>query len=110
MVAAFSGTPEPELSAPFSGHTAAGAGLAPGKLQCNLAILPASHALDFLRFCLRNPKPCPIVAVGETGDPMLSTLGRDIDVRTDTPRYRLYRDGRFEARSPTSANTGATTW
>jgi uncharacterized protein YcsI (UPF0317 family) len=81
-------------SGAFSGHTA---GLAPGKLQCNLAILPASHALDFLRFCLRNPKPCPIVAVGETGDPMLSTLGRDIDVRFDTPRYRLYCDGRFEA-------------
>ncbi len=81
-------------SGSFSGHTA---GLAPGKLQCNLAILPASHALDFLRFCLRNPKPCPIVAVGETGDPMLSTLGRYIDVRTDTPRYWLYRDGQFKA-------------
>lgn len=77
-------------SGDFRGHTA---GLAPGKLQCNLAILPEAYALDFLRFCQRNPKPCPVVAIGETGDPMLRTLGPNIDVRLDAPRYRLYRDG-----------------
>ncbi len=77
-------------SGAFTGHTA---GLAPGRLQCNIAILPAKFALDFLRFCLRNPKPCPIVGVGETGDPTLPTLGPDIDIRHDLPRYRLYRDG-----------------
>ena len=76
----------------FSGHTA---GLAPGKLQCNIAILPEDYALDFLRFCLRNPKPCPIVGVGETGDPTLPTLGPDIDIRHDVPRYTLYRNGQF---------------
>jgi len=76
----------------FTGHTA---GLAPGKLQCNIAILAAEHALDFLRFCLRNPKPCPIVGVAETGDPALPTLGPDIDIRHDLPRYRLYREGQF---------------
>ncbi|WP_341861674.1 putative hydro-lyase [Gymnodinialimonas sp. 57CJ19] len=74
----------------FGGHTS---GMAPGKLQCNLAILPAAHALDFLRFCQRNPKPCPVVGVSETGDPMLPTLGHDIDIRTDVPRYRVFRDG-----------------
>lgn len=74
----------------FGGHTS---GMAPGKLQCNLAILPVAHALDFLRFCQRNPKPCPVVGVSETGDPMLPTLGRDIDIRTDVPRYRVFRDG-----------------
>ena len=72
------------------GHTA---GMAPGKLQCNLAILPERHALDFLRFCQRNPKPCPVVAVSETGDPMLPTLGANIDIRTDVPKYRVFRDG-----------------
>lgn len=77
-------------SGAFSGHTS---GMAPGKLQCNLAILPAAHALDFLRFCQRNPKPCPVVGVSETGDPMLPTLGQDIDIRTDVPRYRVFRDG-----------------
>lgn len=77
-------------SGAFDGHTS---GMAPGKLQCNLAILPVAHALDFLRFCQRNPKPCPVVGVSETGDPMLPTLGADIDIRTDVPRYRIFRDG-----------------
>ena len=77
-------------SGAHDGHTA---GLAPGMLQCNLAILPQDHALDFLRFCQRNPKPCPLVGVGDTGDPMMPTLGADIDIRTDVPRYRVFRDG-----------------
>ena len=77
-------------SGAYDRHTA---GLASGKLQCNLAIIPEAYALDFLRFCQRNPKPCPVVGVSDTGDPMLPTLGRDIDVRSDVPRYRVYRDG-----------------
>ena len=59
-------------SGAYAGHTA---GLAAGKLQCNLAILPEAYALDFLRFCQRNPKPCPLVGVGDTGNPILPTLG-----------------------------------
>ena len=74
-------------------HHSHTAGLAPGKLQCNLAIMPERYALDFLRFCQRNPKPCPVVGVSETGDPMLPTLGQDIDIRTDVPRYHVFRDG-----------------
>lgn len=74
-------------------HDSHTAGLAPGKLQCNLAILPQSHAPDFLRFCRRNPKPCPVVGVGEAGDPAMPALGRDIDVRSDVPRYLVFRDG-----------------
>ena len=74
----------------YTGHTA---GLAKGKLQCNLAILPEHDALDFLRFCQRNPKPCPLVGVSDTGDPFLPTLGTDIDIRTDIPKYRVFLDG-----------------
>ncbi len=74
----------------YTGHTA---GLAAGKLQCNLAILPERFALDFLRFCQRNPKPCPVVGVGDTGDPKLRTLGKDIDIRTDVSKYRIFRNG-----------------
>lgn len=77
-------------SGAYQGHTA---GLAAGKLQCNLAILPERYALDFLRFCQRNPKPCPLVGVSDTGNPMLPTLGHDIDIRTDVSRYRVFRDG-----------------
>jgi len=76
----------------YDRHTA---GLAAGKLQCNLAILPEAYALDFLRFCQRNPKPCPVVAVSDTGDPFMRTLGDDIDIRSDVPRYRVFRDGAF---------------
>ncbi len=68
-------------------------GLAPANVQGNLAILPAALASDFLRFCQRNPKPCPLLAVSEPGDPMLPTLGADIDIRSDLPRYRVWRDG-----------------
>ena len=74
----------------YAGHTT---GLAAGKLQCNLAILPEKYALDFIRFCLRNPKPCPIVGVGDSGDPSLPTLGHDIDIRTDVSKYQVFRDG-----------------
>lgn len=77
-------------SGSYGGHTA---GLAAGKLQCNLAILPEEFALDFLRFCQRNPKPCPIVGVGDSGDPNLPTLGHDIDIRSDVSKYRVFRDG-----------------
>jgi uncharacterized protein YcsI (UPF0317 family) len=70
-------------------------GLAPRNAQGNLAILPAALASDFLRFCQRNPKPCPLLAVSEPGDPMLPTLGEDVDIRTDVPRYRLWKNGKL---------------
>jgi uncharacterized protein YcsI (UPF0317 family) len=70
-------------------------GLAPKVAQCNLAILPEKLAADFLRFCQRNPKPCPLLAVSETGDPYLPTLGEDIDIRSDVPLYRVWRDGKL---------------
>lgn len=74
----------------YTGHTA---GLAAGKLQCNLAILPQEFALDFLRFCQRNPKPCPVVGISDNGDPKLPTLGHDIDIRSDVAKYRVFRNG-----------------
>lgn len=74
----------------YEGHTA---GLGKNNLQANLAILPAAHALDFMRFCQRNPKPCPLVGVSDTGNPQMTTLGRDIDIRSDIPAYYVYRNG-----------------
>ncbi len=69
------------------------AGLAHGYVQGNLAILPAALAGDFLRFCQLNPKPCPLLAVSAPGDWRLPSLGEDIDIRTDIPRYRVFRHG-----------------
>jgi uncharacterized protein YcsI (UPF0317 family) len=69
------------------------AGLAPGYVQANLAILPRDWADDFLRFCHANPKPCPLLAVSEAGSPVLSALGAALDLRTDLPRYRVWKRG-----------------
>ena len=75
-------------------HTGHTAGLAPGYVQGNLCILPQEHAADFLLFCQRNPKPCPLLGVSEPGDPRLPALGQDLDIRTDVPLYRVFKDGR----------------
>ena len=72
------------------GHTA---GLAPGYLQGNLVVLPGEWAMDFFRYCQRNPKPCPLVGVSDAGDPILHTLGKDVDVRRDIGSYNVFRDG-----------------
>lgn len=69
------------------------AGLAMGYAQANLVILPQRHAFDFLLFCQRNPKPCPLLEVVERGGFRPVGLAPDADLRTDLPRYRVYRDG-----------------
>lgn len=74
----------------ITGHTA---GLAPGRVQGNLAILPKALADDFLRFCTLNPKPCPIIGMSEPGNPKIPALGLDLDIRTDIPLYRVWKDG-----------------
>jgi len=74
-------------------HRGTTSGCAPGFVQCNIVILPAAWAGDFLRFCQLNPRPCPLVATSASpGDPHLSSLG-DIDIRSDLPGYRVFRDG-----------------
>ena len=74
----------------YRAHTA---GLGRNKLQANLAIMPERYALDFMRFCQRNPKPCPLVGVSDTGNPDMFTLGTGIDIRTDVPAYCVYENG-----------------
>ena len=56
-------------------HTTVTTGLAPGHVQANLVILPADWAEEFAAFCAANPKPCPLIAQSEPGDPTLPTLG-----------------------------------
>jgi uncharacterized protein YcsI (UPF0317 family) len=74
-------------------HAGPTSGLAPGFVQANLAILPHALAEDFLQFCQRNPKPCPLIGISAPGDPHVPALGEDLDIRTDLPRYRVWRDG-----------------
>ncbi len=74
----------------LSGQTS---GLAPGYAQANLVILPKELAGDFLLFCQRNPKPCPLLDVTSPGDPIPRRTAPDGDLRSDTPRYRVWKDG-----------------
>ena len=67
-------------------------GAAHGAVQANLVMLPKAQAFDFLLFCVRNPKPCPILDVLEPGN-FTPAIAPGADLRTDLPRYRIYRDG-----------------
>lgn len=77
-------------SGSLSSHTS---GMAPGYVQANLIILPEAQAADFLRFCQRNPRSCPVLAVSEPGNPFVPGMGEDLDIRTDLPRYRVWENG-----------------
>ncbi|MGH1486925.1 MAG: putative hydro-lyase [Cellvibrionaceae bacterium] len=70
-------------------------GLVSGYVQTNIVILPSALAGDFLKFCVKNPKPCPLIAVSEPGEFQLKDLGPDIDIRTDVPKYLTYTNGQL---------------
>jgi uncharacterized protein YcsI (UPF0317 family) len=71
------------------------AGFAPGYVQANLVVLPRELADDFEGYCRANPKALPLLERTEPGSPVPRQLAPDADLRTDLPRYRLYRDGRL---------------
>ena len=81
------------LAARLGGYEGPTAGFAPGFVQGNLAIMPAEYANEFLRFSQLNPKPCPVIGMSEVGSPHIAALGADLDLRTDLPGYRIWRDG-----------------
>jgi uncharacterized protein YcsI (UPF0317 family) len=67
-------------------------GAAPGYVQANLVILPKEEAFPFLLFCVRNPRPCPILDVLEPGR-VEPGIAPGADLRTDLPKYRIYEKG-----------------
>jgi uncharacterized protein YcsI (UPF0317 family) len=69
------------------------AGLALGYVQANLVAVPRALAFDFLLFCRRNPRPCPLLDVTDPGSAEPREVAPGADVRTDVPRYRAYRYG-----------------
>ncbi len=75
-------------------------GLAPAFAQANLVILDRSLAFELLLFCVRNPKPCPILEIMEPGvwEPRITAPGADI--RTDVPLYRVWKQGELLAETP----------
>jgi uncharacterized protein YcsI (UPF0317 family) len=74
-------------------HAGPTGGLARGCVQTNLVILPGDYAFDFLKFCVRNPRPCPVLEVTDAGSPTPPVMAPDADLRTDVPRYRVYENG-----------------
>lgn len=75
-------------------------GICHGYVQANLVMLPSSEALDFLRFCGRNPQPCPVLEVTDVGDPEPKLMAPGADLRTDLPLYNVYRDGALTETTP----------
>jgi uncharacterized protein YcsI (UPF0317 family) len=67
--------------------------------QANLVILPQAQADEFLLFCQRNPRACPLLAVGEPGQWNVAALGADMDLRSDVPGYNIYRDGQLASQT-----------
>jgi uncharacterized protein YcsI (UPF0317 family) len=71
-------------------------GCCDGYFQANLVVLPRRLAPDFLLFCERNPGPCPLLEVTEPGGFEPRDTAPGADLRTDVPRYRIYRRGHLE--------------
>ena len=74
-------------------HNTVTAGMAAGHVQANLVVLPADWADEFEEFCTANAKACPLLSRSRPGEPRFPDLADDLDVRTDLPRYRVFRDG-----------------
>lgn len=68
-----------------------------GYAQANLAVVPKDHAFDFLLFCNRNPRPCPVIDVTDPGSPHPLFAAPEADLRTDLPRYSVYNNGQLVA-------------
>ncbi|MEO2267481.1 putative hydro-lyase [Pseudoalteromonas pernae] len=76
----------------YSGNTS---GFAPGFVQANLVILPKTYAYDFLRFCQLNPQACPLLGQTDAGAVGLDELAKNLDLRSDLPRYRVFKNGQL---------------
>ncbi|NGO70499.1 putative hydro-lyase [Streptomyces boncukensis] len=75
-----------------AGESETTAGLAPGHVQANLIAVPADWAQDLSLFCAYNRQACPVLDITEAGSPA-TRLAAGADLRTDLPRYRVWRDG-----------------
>lgn len=73
--------------------TGATAGMCGGYAQANLCVLPKEYAYDFLLFAMRNPKSCPILEVADIGSRELKKIASGVDIATDIPKYRVWRNG-----------------
>lgn len=75
-------------------HTGNTSGLCSGYVQTNMVILPKDWAADFLQFCQKNPKPCPVLGISEAGSWEIPELAADLDIRSDIPSYKIFENGK----------------
>lgn len=68
-------------------------GMCSGYAQANLCILPKEYAFDFLLFCMRNPKPCPVLEVGDVGSKSFRFMASEGNVCQDFSKYRIWKNG-----------------
>ena len=71
------------------------AGVSEGFLQANVVILPDKYASQFEKFCLKNPKPCPLLEVLPKGAYETKLIAQGADIRTDVPKYRIHRQNKM---------------
>jgi uncharacterized protein YcsI (UPF0317 family) len=81
------------------------AGLARGYVQANVVMLPAADAADFAEFCRLNPRPCPLLEQTSPGNPEPRECAPSADLRTDVPRYRVFRNGSQQPDEPTDVRS-----
>ncbi len=79
------------------------AGMCRGYAQANLIILPPEYAGDFEEFARRNPFPCPILEIVR-GTPETHDMGEGGNICTDIPKYRIYRDGKWDGKELTDVS------
>ena len=79
-------------------HETPTAGHAGGFVQTNLVILPQADAYDFLLFCQRNPKACPLLEVTAVGSREPALMAPGADVATDLPAYHVYQNGKLTSK------------
>ncbi|MGB1310093.1 MAG: putative hydro-lyase [Leucothrix sp.] len=74
-------------------HTGNTSGFCPGFVQCNMVILPKDWANEFLQFCQKNPKPCPVLGMSDAGSWEIPELAASLDIRSDLPSYKIFEHG-----------------
>ena len=74
-------------------YTGTSRGVSLGYVQCNLVVVKQEHAYDFLLYCQRNQRACPVLEVCDTGSAEPRRMAPGADLRTDVSRYAIYRNG-----------------
>ena len=66
----------------------------------DMIIVPREYAFDLFLFAQRNPQILPLIEVTDPGSPVPSNIASDTDIRTDLPRYQVFKNGEL-ATEPT---------